>query len=35
MRCEAQFIENVWFKGEWASEYWYGILRTEWAENHS
>jgi RimJ/RimL family protein N-acetyltransferase len=23
-------IENVWYKGEWADEYWYAILRREW-----
>jgi RimJ/RimL family protein N-acetyltransferase len=29
-RREAHFIENLWFKGAWASEYWYGLLRGEW-----
>lgn len=30
LRREAHFIEHYWFKGAWASEYWYGILRREW-----
>jgi RimJ/RimL family protein N-acetyltransferase len=30
MRREAHFIKNVWFKGQWISEYWYAILRNEW-----
>lgn len=30
MRREAHFVENIWFKGEWISEYWYGILQREW-----
>ncbi|HAZ45219.1 MAG TPA: GNAT family N-acetyltransferase [Cyanobacteria bacterium UBA11369] len=30
MRREAEFIENILFKGEWISEYWYGILNREW-----
>jgi RimJ/RimL family protein N-acetyltransferase len=30
MRREAEFIENIWLKGEWISEYWYGILQHEW-----
>lgn len=29
-RREAHFVENLWFKGRWASEYWYGMLATEW-----
>lgn len=32
MRREAEFIENIWFKGEWISEYWYGILHREWTK---
>jgi len=31
MRREGHFVESVWFKGRWASEYWYAILRAEWA----
>jgi RimJ/RimL family protein N-acetyltransferase len=30
MRREAHFIENIWFKGKWGSEYAYGLLRREW-----
>lgn len=32
MRREAHFIENIWFKGRWASEYWYAILKQEWEQ---
>lgn len=34
MRREAHFVENVWYKGAWASEYWYGILQQEWRDHH-
>jgi RimJ/RimL family protein N-acetyltransferase len=30
MRREGQFVENLWFKGRWGSEYAYGLLRREW-----
>ena len=30
MRREAHFVENIWFKGRWGSEYAYGLLRHEW-----
>jgi RimJ/RimL family protein N-acetyltransferase len=30
MRREGSFIENAWFKGHWASEYLYAILRDRW-----
>jgi RimJ/RimL family protein N-acetyltransferase len=30
MRREAHFIENIWFKGGWGSEYLYALLRKEW-----
>ena len=30
MRQEGHFIENVWFKGSWGSEYLYAILKNEW-----
>jgi RimJ/RimL family protein N-acetyltransferase len=30
MRREGHMIESVWYKGEWADEYWYAILRREW-----
>jgi len=32
LRREAHFVESLWFKGGWASEYWYAILDREWAE---
>ena len=30
LRREAHYIENLWFKGRWSSEYWYAILAGEW-----
>ena len=30
MRREGHFIENIWFKGGWGSEYLYALLRKEW-----
>jgi RimJ/RimL family protein N-acetyltransferase len=30
MRREGHFIENSWFKGGWADEYLYAILKDEW-----
>jgi len=30
MRREAHFVEHYWFKDQWVSEYWYGMLRSEW-----
>lgn len=30
MRREATFIENIFFKGEWGSEYLYALLDREW-----
>jgi len=29
-RREAHFIENVYFRGQWASEYAYALLEREW-----
>lgn len=29
-RREAHFVENLWFKGRYADEYWYGMLQREW-----
>ncbi len=29
-RCEAHFVENIFFKGKWGSEYVYAMLRREW-----
>lgn len=30
MRHEGCWIKSLWFKGEWADEDWYAILRQEW-----
>ncbi len=30
MRREAHFVEHLWFKGEWSSEYVYAMLGREW-----
>lgn len=35
MRREGHFIENVWFKGAWGSEYSYAMLAREWNLPHS
>ena len=35
MRREGHFIENVWFKGAWGSEYLYALLRREWLSGHA
>ncbi len=32
MRREGHFIESVWFKGRWADEYLYAVLKTEWLQ---
>lgn len=32
-RREAHFVENLWFKGRYADEYWYAMLRREWLES--
>jgi len=32
MNQEAHFVENVWAKGEWASELVFAIRHSEWAE---
>ncbi len=29
-RREGHFVENVWFKGSWGSEFAFALLRTEW-----
>ncbi len=34
-RREAHFIENLWFKGRWSSEYWYAMLGREWKDKHA
>jgi RimJ/RimL family protein N-acetyltransferase len=30
MRQEGHFIQNIWFKGQWSSEYQFAMLRQEW-----
>lgn len=30
MRREGHFVENIWFKGAWGSEYLYAVRRSEW-----
>lgn len=30
LRREGAFVENVWFKGAWGSEFSYALLRREW-----
>ena len=35
MRCEGHFIENIWFKGSWGSEYLYALLQREWMLSRS
>lgn len=35
MRQEAHFVENIWFKGKWGSEYVYGLLQHEWMRSSS
>lgn len=31
-RQEAHFIENVWFKGAWGSEFLFALLQSEWQD---
>jgi aminoglycoside 6'-N-acetyltransferase len=32
MRLEGHFVENIWFKGAWCSEFQYAILKSEWRQ---
>lgn len=34
-RQEAHHIENVWFKGEWGSEFVFALLHREWQERRN
>ena len=34
MHREGSFVQNAWFKGHWASEYLYAILRDQWLGKH-
>jgi RimJ/RimL family protein N-acetyltransferase len=31
-RREGHFVEHIWFKGSWGSEYVFGMLQREWQE---
>jgi RimJ/RimL family protein N-acetyltransferase len=33
-RQEAHYVDNVWFKGAWGSEYLFALLRGEWEVRH-
>lgn len=33
MRCEAHFVQNEFFKGEWSDELVYAMLHDEWRES--
>lgn len=33
-RQEAHLVENLWFKGQWGSEYVFALLKREWEERH-
>ena len=35
MRREGEFVENVFFKGAWGSEYSYAILQKEWRQKQA
>jgi RimJ/RimL family protein N-acetyltransferase len=32
LRREEHFVENIWFKGRWADEYLYAVLKDEWLQ---
>jgi RimJ/RimL family protein N-acetyltransferase len=34
-RQEAHFVEHLWFKGQWGSEYVFAMLKREWEERHT
>jgi aminoglycoside 6'-N-acetyltransferase len=35
MRREGHYLESFWSKGEWSSEYGYGLLESEWFRLHN
>ncbi len=35
MRREGYYLESFWSKGEWSSEYGYGLLQSEWFRLHN
>jgi RimJ/RimL family protein N-acetyltransferase len=34
-RQEAHFVEHVWFKGRWGSEFVFALLQREWAQRRT
>jgi RimJ/RimL family protein N-acetyltransferase len=34
-RQEAHFVEHLWFKGRWGSEYVFALLRREWEQRRA
>jgi RimJ/RimL family protein N-acetyltransferase len=34
-RLEAHFVEHVWFKGRWGSEFVFALLRREWEQRQT
>jgi RimJ/RimL family protein N-acetyltransferase len=34
-RREGHFIENVWFKGKWGSEFSFALLQREWEQRRT
>jgi len=35
LRREGHFVENIWFKGGWADEYLYAVLKDEWLQKRA
>ncbi len=33
-RQEAHYVENIWFKGRWGSEFLFAMLKREWGARH-
>jgi RimJ/RimL family protein N-acetyltransferase len=34
-RREGHYVENVWFKGAWGDEFYFGVLRREWLSGNT
>jgi len=34
-RQEAHFVEHLWFKGQWGSEFVFALLRREWEQRRN
>jgi RimJ/RimL family protein N-acetyltransferase len=32
-KLEGHFVENIFFKGKWESEFQYAMLKSEWDDN--